>query len=689
MGKQSKRGRSRSAQHVHSKTGEGKNSHHRLHSGPYYKSHHHQRSNSQDSIDDASPPDQNPDSLQPGGGNVIDVDQDPSSKTEATTTLLADDPKSNDDDDDTEKDPMMIPLVLTASTDTDLSSDGDSPKSMDDNEQEHGAAGAKTDDDDDDDDDHPVEKAVVAAAVGAGAVAATAAIMNGGEETAPPPATSPPPPPPTTTTSGEELTKAAGNDTVVDVDDPVVTITNDETTEAQEFGAPGQEEEKEEIVDVDEDPGAIVVAQPEDEGIQPLEQQEKEDSSTLLGWAGAFAATAPPPVEGEEEEVHFEHPEEEEVGDNIMPKSQTNEAALEKRTEEEDKNQPSKPTGNFFSNARKDLRAMVSNKESDKKRQCSPYCKYGLIALALCAIIFILAYVLASTTNDNDGDDNDDIDSTQQLSTDHHGIDSDHHSTEEEITPWKTSGNGLEMKVMMSLDVKWLPYYVNASKAWDSGYPDAVSIMSKPIPYEKDCTQSDGFLKICNGDYGATGWRTINDYVVTNGYMVSNSARINENYVGDPQTDGSDMQYAMCHVLGHGLGLVHIEGFPELGECASFGRDTRNYELLYRLYGLVPGAEAFPPPDDRRRRRLRGMSPTRDLGVSSKVTRLRGSLAKKQSEQLSEDWLGRAVAKFYDGDRGQRLQHEKWRLLSRSEQSELHEVELSSAHKLRVFKMFV
>ena len=76
------------------------------------------------------------------------------------------------------------------------------------------------------------------------------------------------------------------------------------------------------------------------------------------------------------------------------------------------------------------------------------------------------------------------------------------------------------------------------------------------MPHETNCSALDGKVKVCNGDYGETGWRGLNNLVITNGFITSSVARMNEFYTGDPSTDDDEMQYVMCHELGHAWYVV-------------------------------------------------------------------------------------------------------------------------------------
>jgi hypothetical protein len=71
--------------------------------------------------------------------------------------------------------------------------------------------------------------------------------------------------------------------------------------------------------------------------------------------------------------------------------------------------------------------------------------------------------------------------------------------------------------------------------------------------YDPSCTAVDGVIKVCNNDFGATGWYGINEALSSNKLIISSVAKMNDYYF---TSNGNDMydrrQYTMCHEMGHG-----------------------------------------------------------------------------------------------------------------------------------------
>jgi chemotaxis protein histidine kinase CheA len=168
---------------------------------------------------------------------------------------------------------------------------------------------------------------------------------------------------------------------------------------------------------------------------------------------------------------------------------------------------------------------------------------------------------------------------------------------------WRTFGRGLTLDVLNSLDERWYGFFDTAISQWDAGTPDALTISTSVRTPEIACEPVQGKMKVCNGNYGDTRWRGINQVLLTNGFIVSSSAKMNEYYLYESSDD--QKQYTMCHEIGHGFGLPHTdESFTnkDLGNCMDYTNNpgvnkqpgAANYEFLADLYGTVDGSTWIP-----------------------------------------------------------------------------------------------
>lgn len=158
---------------------------------------------------------------------------------------------------------------------------------------------------------------------------------------------------------------------------------------------------------------------------------------------------------------------------------------------------------------------------------------------------------------------------------------------------------GLNITILNALDDKWHTYFDTATSEWDAGTPDSLTILTEVVEPDMNCSSEPGYIKVCNGNYGDTSWKGINQILMDdkNGYIYSSTALMNEYYLTD-STSEDDKQYTMCHEIGHGFGLPHTdEDFNNRneGDCLDYTLfpksnkhpGTINYEILAKVYGEV------------------------------------------------------------------------------------------------------
>jgi hypothetical protein len=184
------------------------------------------------------------------------------------------------------------------------------------------------------------------------------------------------------------------------------------------------------------------------------------------------------------------------------------------------------------------------------------------------------------------------------------------HPDSEGTFRWQNDGNGLELEILNALDDSWQSILEKAVDNWDNGSPiDSLTLSITRVPYEINCEAETAKLKVCNGNYGKTKWRGLNEVLLNrqSNTIVSSSAKLNEYYL---KYEGADQKlYTMCHEIGHGFGLPHWdEDFfnANLGNCMDYTDnpvankqpDTSNFEFLADLYGgrnVTALAEGIPP----------------------------------------------------------------------------------------------
>merc|ERR1711884_165091 len=131
------------------------------------------------------------------------------------------------------------------------------------------------------------------------------------------------------------------------------------------------------------------------------------------------------------------------------------------------------------------------------------------------------------------------------------------------MTGWKmrnknnNNNDGLRLTIVNALTADWTEYFDKAIEDWDNGVPDVLSLSTTTTTADSERTPLEGKMKVCNGDYGNTGWKGINEMLTQSGYIVASVAKMNEHYLGESvrfttTTRENERQYTMCHEIGHG-----------------------------------------------------------------------------------------------------------------------------------------
>jgi hypothetical protein len=122
---------------------------------------------------------------------------------------------------------------------------------------------------------------------------------------------------------------------------------------------------------------------------------------------------------------------------------------------------------------------------------------------------------------------------------------------------WENSGNGLQLTVYNALTSDWYPFFTQALQNWAFGHtPTSLLLFTQQITPDSSCTAISSAVKVCNGNYGDTGWKGINEAMVTsNGWITQSSVRMNDYYLSSA-SDGEKL-YTMCHETGHAWRLNH------------------------------------------------------------------------------------------------------------------------------------
>jgi hypothetical protein len=102
-------------------------------------------------------------------------------------------------------------------------------------------------------------------------------------------------------------------------------------------------------------------------------------------------------------------------------------------------------------------------------------------------------------------------------------------------------------------------YFDEAVNDWNNGDPDVLTLTSSVAGYDPDCKPIEGVMKVCNNDYGDTGWYGINEISAFGKIIVTSVAKMNDFYFPAEASEMPDRRlYTMCHEIGHGEYLLSL-----------------------------------------------------------------------------------------------------------------------------------
>ena len=281
-----------------------------------------------------------------------------------------------------------------------------------------------------------------------------------------------------------------------------------------------------------------------------------------------------------------------------------------------------------------------------------------------------------------------------------------------EVAKWNNGRqmNGLELVVVNALEEHWQDVFPLVVQDWDNGTPDTLMLLVEEGTPDPDCTEVMGISKVCNGNYGDTQWKGINQVILQNGFITGSTSKMNEYYLKG--ADESQRRYTLCHEVGHSFGLPHTdENFynKDLGNCmdytnnpeANMRPDESNFVFLYDLYGALEGsapfvreteapttatvtAQASTNPSDevnngtrrRQRRSLLRQSPSTTATAPTMPDHIR-----QKMKLLTQEYSSHSS--------DEKAERQGWRRLSTSKGGQSHDIQLGEGWSLQINKLLV
>lgn len=93
----------------------------------------------------------------------------------------------------------------------------------------------------------------------------------------------------------------------------------------------------------------------------------------------------------------------------------------------------------------------------------------------------------------------------------------------EDAPRWKNSGGGLTLELVNALDSRWDQFFTQSVSDWENGDPDILTLSTSSDAVDSSCKAIEGKMKVCNGNYGDTGWKGINEVIIQNGVRILSS----------------------------------------------------------------------------------------------------------------------------------------------------------------------
>lgn len=119
----------------------------------------------------------------------------------------------------------------------------------------------------------------------------------------------------------------------------------------------------------------------------------------------------------------------------------------------------------------------------------------------------------------------------------------------DDASRWRNNGEGLRLEVVNALQEQWWNNFNIAMDEWDAGTPDALQLSRSTAEYDYNCKPIQNKMKVCNGDYGDTRWKGINQVLLSGGWIISSTAKLNEFYLAGASE--AQRQYTTCHEIGN------------------------------------------------------------------------------------------------------------------------------------------
>ncbi|KAL7554103.1 hypothetical protein ACHAWF_017489 [Thalassiosira exigua] len=240
---------------------------------------------------------------------------------------------------------------------------------------------------------------------------------------------------------------------------------------------------------------------------------------------------------------------------------------------------------------------------------------------------------------------------------------------------WRVRGHqsGLNIVVLNNLQNDlWNSSLASAVLDWNQSGAIALSTRNMTI-HDPECGAAPWTMKVCNKNFGDTGWKGANQHFLYEGEIVASVVRLNDWHFN--RMTWMEQQYTLCHELGHGLGLQHRdEDFDneDKNDCMDYTRRHVN--------NMHPGWLNFVILEEIYVQKVEGDGRRNLRATESKL--LIDTQAKMNDEERMLSFLNNHADSF-DPNLPLRRNGPEWKILSKTDKAEVHERRLGHGFSVR------